>query len=159
MSPTSPKPTFRSISAGSSLSPEEAEEARFLRELKGALRQAVAERAEREGMNQAQIADAVGMDAAQFSRALSPDCHVSTRTLFRIAFRLRKRWGFRLDVMVDPGQRRPAAQPPAHAVRVVGSNVSGHPVLATTSSAGTALVSSDEAPRRGGVVKRTLVRA
>lgn len=105
--------TCSSISSADFLSPEEAEEGRFLMDLKGVLREEIAARAAA-GASQAQVAELAGMDPAQLSRALSPDTHVSSRTLFRLAFALQRRWKVTLVPLAAAraaGSNQPAAMP------------------------------------------------
>lgn len=99
--------TSSTFSSADFLSPEEAEEGRFLMDLKGVLREEIGARAAA-GLSQARLAELAGMDPAQLSRALSPDAHVSTRTLFRLALALERRWQVALV--------------PLAAVRAAGSN-------------------------------------
>jgi transcriptional regulator with XRE-family HTH domain len=86
--------TFRSISSSDLFTFEEREELRFLRSLKGVLQEDVANAQQESGQTQAQLAQSLGVDPAQLSRALSPDRHNSTATLFTIMHRLGRRWSF-----------------------------------------------------------------
>lgn len=67
---------------------------RFLRALKGTLREAVAVAQDQEGITQEQFAERLGFDPAQLSRLLSTDRHNTTKSLFRAMYRLRRRWTF-----------------------------------------------------------------
>jgi DNA-binding phage protein len=93
--------SFPSVCAADFLSPEELEEAEFLRSLKGTVREWVAALGNR-APSQARLAEMAGMDPAQLSRALNPDAHVSTRTLFRVAYALGCRWQFGLTALDAP---------------------------------------------------------
>jgi len=89
-----PKMTYRSTSSAEFFSQEEREEMRFLRALKGRLREDVAETLQREDISQEQLAGRLGFAPAQFSRLLSVDRHNTTVSLFRAMFGLGRRWTF-----------------------------------------------------------------
>jgi transcriptional regulator with XRE-family HTH domain len=95
---------------------EEREEMRFLTEVKGALREAAADIQESEQLTQEQLAQRSGYDAGQFSKILNADRHNSTSSLFRVMFRLGRRWTFGSVPLPEKAQNRPAqaelARPP-----------------------------------------------
>jgi transcriptional regulator with XRE-family HTH domain len=107
------------------------EEMRFLRDLKGVLREEISRRAAAGDFTQAQLAADIGMDPGQLSRALSPDWHVNSRTLFRIAYALDRRWVFRLS---ERAQREAQVNLPAITARGaehVVARSGGSPIQAT----------------------------
>lgn len=127
--------TYRSISSSDLFSREQREEMRFLRAIKGVLREEITRRMELEGLTQEQLAVRAGMDPAQMSRVLSPDAHVSTRTLFRIAYALDRRWAFEL---VEMSARRPSANAPLNpsAVTHVGQDATASPLPTSINGSG-----------------------
>lgn len=102
--------TCPSISSADFATTEEREEQRFLRGLKGVLRTEVVELMDRDGLTQQQVADQVGYDPGQLSRLLSPDRHGTTSSMFRVLFRLGKRWRFGAVPVPQPGGNRAPAQ-------------------------------------------------
>lgn len=82
------------ISALDFLSPEEIREANFLESLKMALREHVQERMKAKGLTQNQVAKDLGWEPASFSRALNPDRHINTRSMFLILDKLGYEWRF-----------------------------------------------------------------
>ena len=86
--------TYQTISSADYLDREEREEQRFLRAMKGVLRDEIARLQDDQGLTQFEIADRLGYDPGQLSKILSPDRHNSTSSIFRVLFRLGKRWTF-----------------------------------------------------------------
>jgi transcriptional regulator with XRE-family HTH domain len=82
------------ISALDFLSPEEIRETSFLKSLKMVLREHVHERMTAKGLTQNQVAKDLGWEPASFSRALNPDRHINTKSMFLILDRLGYEWRF-----------------------------------------------------------------
>lgn len=84
----------RRFSADQFLDPEKSEEARFLRRLKHVLREAAGEIIETTSITHDQLASKLEIDAAHLSRILNPDRHNTTKSIFKILYKLGKRWHF-----------------------------------------------------------------
>lgn len=82
------------ISALDFLSPKEIREGSFLENLKMALREHVHERMNAKGLTQNQVARDLGWDPASFSRALNPDRHINSKSMFLIMDGLGYEWKF-----------------------------------------------------------------